>query len=135
MADRLGGCLCGLVRYKLKSEPEAIAVCHCTHCQKQSGSVFSFNLFINEEDYEQQGQTQVYLDIGDSGEPSYRHFCGSCGSPITTRVSLMPGKVLVKAGTLDSMDGLQPQIEIYTDRSVKWLHPIDGTHRFPLSPG
>lgn len=134
MAERLGGCLCGLVRYTLKSDPEAIAVCHCTHCQKQSGSVFSFNLFINEADYEQKGQTMVYLDRGDSGEPSYRHFCGSCGSPITTRVSGMPGKVLVKAGTLDNMDGLQPQIEIYTDRSVKWLPPIEGTHRFSLSP-
>ena len=134
MVNRLGGCLCGAVRYALKSEPEAIAVCHCTHCQKQSGSVFSFNLFINEDDYEQRGQTNVYLDRGDSGEPSYRHFCGSCGSPVITKVAMMPGKVLIKAGTLDSMEGLRPEIEIYTDRAVKWLNPVDGAMRFARSP-
>ena len=42
MEHRQGGCLCGAVRYVLKNEPRAIAICHCTHCQKQSGSVFSF---------------------------------------------------------------------------------------------
>lgn len=134
MQLRKGGCLCGAVRYTLKSEPEATAVCHCTHCQKQSGSVFSFNLFVEEADYEQTGHTLVYLDRGDSGEPSYRHFCESCGSPILTRVSQMPGKVLIKAGTLDSMDGLRPQVEIYTERAVTWLEPISGAKRFPLSP-
>lgn len=134
MRHREGGCLCGAVRYTLKSEPEAIAVCHCTHCQKQSGSVFSFNLFVPEADYEQRGETAIYLDRGDSGEPSYRHFCRDCGSPITTRVTAMPGTVLVKAGTLDSMEGLQPQTEIYTDRAAKWFGPVAGTARFSRSP-
>ncbi|WP_341866723.1 GFA family protein [Caballeronia ptereochthonis] len=36
----------------LKGEPLASAICHCTHCQKQSGSLFSFTLFIWETDYE-----------------------------------------------------------------------------------
>lgn len=134
MAIRLGGCLCGSVRYTLKSEPEVIAVCHCTHCQKQSGSVFSYNLFVKEEDYEQDGETMVYLDRGDSGEPSYRHFCGSCGSPVITKAALNPGKVIVKAGTLDNMDGLKPDIEVYTSRCVEWLSPFKGTQRFLTSP-
>lgn len=131
---RTGGCLCGAVRYLLRGEPEAIAVCHCTHCQKQSGSPFSFNLFFKEADYEQTGETRFFVDTGDSGQPSHRHFCGSCGSPILTRVSTLPGMVLMKAGTLDSMEGLQPQIEIYTDRAVKWLAPAPGAVRFARSP-
>jgi hypothetical protein len=105
MQDRQGGCLCGAVRYVLKGEPQAAAICHCTHCQKQSGSLFSFNLFISEAHYEQRGETIVYEDRGDSGHPSYRHYCGSCGSPIITKVSTLPGRVQAKAGTLDSMEG------------------------------
>ena len=131
---RKGSCLCGAVQYMLKGEPQAIAVCHCTHCQKQSGSAFSFNLFFSEENYEQHGETMAYPDTGDSGQLSYRHFCGNCGSPIVTKVSMMPGVVLVKAGTLESMEGLHPNVEIYTERAVKWLPPIAGTERFARSP-
>jgi hypothetical protein len=130
MQDRKGGCLCGAVRYVLKGEPRAIAICHCTHCQRQSGSLFSFNLVIRETDYEQSGESMVYVDKGDSGQPVYRHFCGRCGSPILATIAAAPGKVVVKAGTLDSMEGLQPQTEIYTDHAVKWLAPVAGATRF-----
>jgi hypothetical protein len=135
MKNREGGCLCGAVRYVLNGEPQAAAICHCRHCQRQSGSLFSFNLFIAEADFEQHGETKIFEDRGDSGQPSYRHFCGSCGSPVITKVALMPGQVLVKAGTLDSLEGLpSPQVEIYTDRAVEWLSPFVGTNRFALSP-
>jgi hypothetical protein len=135
MQYRKGGCLCGAVRYVLKAEPNAAAICHCTHCQKQSGSLFSFNLFVSEADYEQRGETEVFEDRGDSGQPSYRHFCGQCGSPVITKVAMMPGQVIVKAGTLDSLDGLpHPQTEIYTDHAVTWLEPFAGARRFSQSP-
>ncbi|SIT46668.1 conserved hypothetical protein [Paraburkholderia piptadeniae] len=135
MLNRKGGCLCGAVRYVLKGEPQAAAICHCTHCQKQSGSLFSFNLFVREADYEQQGETMVFTDRGDSGQPSYRHFCGHCGSPVITKAAMMPGQIIVKAGTLDSMEGLRPpQTEIYTDCAVEWLEPFAGTRRFAQNP-
>jgi hypothetical protein len=130
MQDRKGGCLCGAVRYVLKGEPRTIAICHCTHCQRQSGSLFSFNLVIREADYEQSGETMVYVDKGDSGQPVYRHFCGRCGSPILAKTALAPGRVVVKAGTLDNMEGLQPKTEIYADHAVKWLAPVAGAARF-----
>jgi hypothetical protein len=130
MQNRKGGCLCGAVRYVLKSEPRAIAICHCTHCQRQSGSLFSFNLVVREADYEQSGETMVYVDKGDSGQPVYCHFCGRCGSPILATIAAAPGKVVVKAGTLDNMEGLEPRTEIYTDHAVKWLAPVAGAARF-----
>jgi len=85
---------------------------------------------IREADYEQQGETMVYVDKGDSGQPVYRHFCGGCGSPLLAKIAAAPGKVMIKAGTLDSMEGLQPQTEIYTDHAVTWLAPVAGTTRF-----
>jgi hypothetical protein len=114
----------------LKGDPRAIAICRCTHCQRQSGSLFSFNLVIREIDYDQRGETRVYVDKGDSGQPVYRHFCGNCGSPILAKTALAPGKVVVKAGTLDNIEGLQPKTEIYTDHAVKWLAPVAGAARF-----
>jgi len=36
----------------------------------------------------------------------------------------------MKAGTLDSMEGLQPKTEIYIDHAVKWLAPVVGVANF-----
>ena len=130
MTDREGGCLCGAVRYVLKAEPLMTAVCHCTHCQRQSGGVFSTNLAIPDAAYVQTGETKVFTDKGDSGKAVWRHFCGACGSPILSKVEAMPGLSLVKAGTLDDMSGLKPGIEVYTDHAAAWVVPIAGAQRF-----
>src|SRR3978361_1970402 len=123
-AERPGGCPGGAGGYTWKSAPRAIAICHCTHCQKQSGSLFSFNLVMREADYKQSGETAVYQDSGDSGQPVYRHFGRTCGSPLFATTALAPGKVVVKAGTLDNIEGLRPKAEIYTDHAAQWLAPI-----------
>jgi len=134
MEVREGGCLCGAVRYRVTAEPGTVVICHCTHCRRASGSAFSVNLLVQEGDYEQSGETKFFLDKGDSGLPSYRHFCGQCGSPVVTKAENLPGMVLVKAGTLDEPAGLRPQVEIYTDHAAAWQLPVAGSTRFPQAP-
>jgi len=41
-----GGCQCGRVRYQIRAEPLAVYVCHCTECQRQSGSAFALSLAV-----------------------------------------------------------------------------------------
>ena len=41
-----GGCLCGAVRYTINAPISALRVCHCTHCQKTSGTGSSVNAVI-----------------------------------------------------------------------------------------
>ena len=38
-----GGCLCGNIRYSVSQPIEKIIACHCTHCQKASGSDAAYN--------------------------------------------------------------------------------------------
>ena len=135
MTQRTGRCLCGAISYTLKSEPTMMAVCHCTHCQRQSGGVFSTNIMIAEADYTQSGETKVYRDKGDSGQAVWRHFCGECGSPILSKVGAMPGMVIVKAGTLNDWSGLAPTIEVYTDHAAPWVTPVLHAHRFAQGAG
>lgn len=135
MSERKGGCLCGAVRYELKAEPAMTAVCHCTHCQRQSGSVFSSNVVVMAADYVQHGTTKVFEDTGDSGQGVHRHFCGNCGSPILSMIDLMPGMLMVKMGTLDDFSGIMPGMELYTDHAANWVSPIDGARRFGQASG
>ena len=43
----LGGrCSCGQVKYQLQNTPLFTHVCHCTWCQRESGSAFALNGFV-----------------------------------------------------------------------------------------
>jgi hypothetical protein len=129
-----GGCLCGAVRYRIDGPILMTAVCHCTHCQRQSGSVLSFNVMVDEAHYHQQGSTKVYEDRGDSGKPVWRHFCGDCGSPILSRLGVRPGLLAVKGGTLDSLEGLKPAARLYCRHAPGWLDELGAVEGFAENP-
>lgn len=134
MAHLTGGCLCGAVRYEIAKPPQVTAICHCTHCQRQSGSMFSTNIVVQDADYSQTGETKVYEDNGDSGQPVWRHFCGQCGSPLFSRIALMPGMTMIKAGTLDDFSSITPGVEVYTAHAAAWVAPV-APARFPQAAG
>lgn len=51
MADSLlfpmdGGCACGLVRYRVHARPLIVHCCHCTSCQRETGSAFAVNAIV-----------------------------------------------------------------------------------------
>ncbi|MGH9519056.1 MAG: GFA family protein, partial [Terriglobales bacterium] len=41
-----GGCTCGSVRYRLMARPIFVHCCHCSWCQRETGSAFAVNAFI-----------------------------------------------------------------------------------------
>ena len=38
-----GGCTCGKIRYRLSGRPLIVHACHCTWCQRETGSVHALN--------------------------------------------------------------------------------------------
>lgn len=122
-----GGCLCGAVRYEISQAPMATVLCHCTHCQRQSGSLLSMICAVPEAAFKPTGTMSMYLDTGDSGGKVERHFCGRCGSPIISKVAAMAGMVFVKAGTLDRWQDFKPSAEYYRSRTAPWFPAIAGT--------
>lgn len=116
-----GGCLCGAVRYTLTSEPAMPMVCHCKHCQRQSGSAFSTIVAVPKSDCSVSGDVSSYIDTADSGNMITRQFCGRCGSPLFTLSDTMPGMIFVKAGTLDDTDAYTPQVHIWAKSKQGWV--------------
>lgn len=119
-----GGCLCGQVRYAFSGDPMMTAICHCRHCQKQSGAPFSLVYVVADEAYRENGETRIYEDRGESGAAVYRHFCATCGSPIRSMAAALPGLTIVKAGTLDLPAPWTPALEAYCDSALGWMPPI-----------
>ena len=40
------GCQCGAIRYEVSEAPQLVYTCHCTECQRLTGSVFSMELVV-----------------------------------------------------------------------------------------
>jgi hypothetical protein len=38
-----GGCACGHIRYRLTGKPMIVHACHCSWCQRETGSVHALN--------------------------------------------------------------------------------------------
>ena len=102
------------IRYTCNAEPLLTAVCHCPHCQKQSGTSFSVIVAVPKDSLVIAGQTlKTFDDVGESGLPVLRRFCGKCGSPIVSHVGAMPDLAFIKAGTLESTSWLlNPTMEV-----------------------
>jgi hypothetical protein len=49
MSKITGGCLCGAVRFESSAEPKIVVACHCSTCQKNTGSAFSMNVAMPED--------------------------------------------------------------------------------------
>jgi hypothetical protein len=120
---RTGRCLCGSVTYEL-GDVLATAVCHCSHCQRQSGAAFSVNLVAHESQLTVRGELKTYEERGDAGGDTVfvrRRFCPECGSPIVSELALSGGIVAVKAGTLDDTSDVQPGLEAWCVDRQPWV--------------
>lgn len=129
MSKMNGSCLCGSIRYTCNAEPLLTAVCHCPHCQKQSGTSFSVIVAVPKDSLRIAGQTlKTFEDVGESGLPVRRQFCGKCGSPIVSHLEAMPDLAFIKAGTLKNTSWLNPTMEVWCETAQPWID-IDGTRQ------
>jgi hypothetical protein len=129
-----GGCLCGKVRYSGEAEPIFVGVCHCSACQKGSGTAFNTVMAVPKAGISTSGKVQTYQGRGDSGKPTYRRFCPECGSPVAIEAELMPDAVMIPVGTLDDKSGVKPAMQIYCDSAQPWAMLEGGIQRFPKMP-
>ncbi len=115
-----GGCLCGAVRYEIDGEPIFSGHCHCTDCQKATGTGHVSVMAFPASAVKVTGETRGYAVTAESGQPYTRNFCPTCGSLIFGEPAAMPGVMTVTAGTLDDTSLYQPQTVIYTRSRPAW---------------
>jgi hypothetical protein len=113
-----GKCLCGNVSYQCHSEPKAVFNCHCEDCRRATGSVFGTNLFVPEAKVEISGAVSSYSHISDSGSTMTKRFCPNCGSLLFGSNSAKPNVVSIRAGTVDQLALIKPQINLFMDKKV-----------------
>ncbi len=130
--EREGGCACGTVRYRLAAEPLIVHACHCRDCQRLTGSAFVTNIWIErrfvETDHDRLRANRV---TAGSGKPHDVFRCPDCGTAIYSKYHAAPGDtVLLRAGTLDRPETIEPDVHIFTRSKVPWLDLPAGARSF-----
>jgi hypothetical protein len=123
-----GGCRCGRVRYRaaLDAMPKAYA-CHCLDCQTWSGSAFSANFILGEDQLEVTGEPALFELTSDDGmRVSRQRGCPVCFNRVFNTNTARPGLAIIRAGTLDRSDELTLVAHIWTKRKLDGIDIPDG---------
>ena len=120
-----GGCACGAVRYELSSQPFASGWCHCTTCQRLSGSPGMVFASIRRGDFAYVEGEELVRPLVLTGFAE-RAFCSGCGSPLTVAYDFQPDTIDFTVCTLDDPSQAPPEHHIFWASKPEWLEIADG---------
>jgi len=124
MADGFsGGCLCGSVRYESTMGAAFAGDCYCDDCRKASGTSHGSHMGVPEAAFTLTGALSSFEKPADSGNVVTRKFCPTCGSPVLSSNSGVPGMVFVRASSLDDAEAFKPMMTVYGSRAPSWSPP------------
>jgi hypothetical protein len=118
-----GGCTCRALRYRVTSKPLFVHCCHCTWCQRETGSAFALNAMIEAERVVLlSGELDVVHTPSNSGKGQKITRCPQCRIAVWSNYSGAGDAIrFVRVGTLDQAFRLPPDIHIYTSTKQPWL--------------
>jgi hypothetical protein len=118
-----GGCLCGAIRYRVKGDPTLVSVCHCTFCQRRTGSVCGIAVFFAQENVEFTGDgLTTYEHTSDESNRWLRlHFCNRCGTTVTATLERFPDGRAIFGGTFDDPNWFKIDRHIWTRSAQHWV--------------
>ena len=126
-----GGCLCGGVRFELSEPASRAGYCHCTRCQKRTGSGSSAQAEI--------GGGNFQLVTGEELVKGWRHpdggfeklFCRECGAHLFSRNPDDASQMSVRMSAFDGDPGVRPSWRTHVGSAADWEPlPDDGLPRF-----
>ncbi|HTJ04241.1 MAG TPA: GFA family protein [Caldimonas sp.] len=124
-----GGCACRTVRYRMTSRPLFVNCCHCTWCQRETGSAFAINAMIEADRVELlRGEVDVVDTPSASGKGQRIARCPHCRVAVWSNYGGGGDAVrFVRVGTLDEPGRLPPDVHIFTTTKQPWVVLPPGT--------
>ena len=123
-----GRCHCGAVTYEAEINPDDVGICHCTDCQRLTGTAFRVTVSTAASQFRQTGKMpKRYEKRADNGAVRLQFFCGDCGSPIYTTGEGKDAEVVgIRWGSINQRRDLKPNHQIWCSSAVDWLDEIAG---------
>ena len=119
------------MRFELGSPPVEAYYCHCTRCQRRTGTGSSAQARIDGRGFR--------IVAGEELVKGWRHpdggfekfFCRECGAHLFSRNPDDPSQMSVRMSAFDEDPGLRPAFRAFVNYAAAWEPiPDDGLERF-----
>jgi hypothetical protein len=128
-----GSCHCGAIAYEAEVDAERVVICHCTDCQKLTGSAYRVSVGTTRQQLVvRHGVPAIYVKTLDRGARRAQAFCSACGSPLFTYDVDHPEALGLRVGCIDQRRGLRPVKQIWCQSALPWsmdVHDLPRTAR------
>ncbi len=113
-----GECVCGKVTYEVAENISKLYQCHCSICQKQTGSASQTGFFCQSENFAWlSGQGLISSFKKESGYSV--SFCSNCGSTVPN-VFRTGDKYWVPAGAFNNLVDAKIENHIFVANKADW---------------
>ena len=131
---RIAQCCCGSLRAQTTGEPAFVGACHCTECQRRTGSPFGVSTYFPKEQVRTERPSKVYVRGSDAGRKIEIHFCPDCGSSVFWYAELYADMVGIAFGAFADPSMPRPTLSVWETTRHPWVsfdHQLD---RFTVQP-
>lgn len=129
-----GSCLCARVQYELTHWPLTYYACHCTDCQRRTGSAMRLAMWVRRDALVvREGDAKLYTFEFGGRERHYRG-CAVCCSRLWAEPEHRPKLAVLLAGTLRQQREFEPVAHIWTRSSLPWVEIPPGVAAYETQP-
>jgi hypothetical protein len=119
-----------LLRLVANAEPEWVNICHCTLCQRRTGSVLHAGAYFRRTGMVRAGESNIYLRLADSGHRMSFHFCPTCGSNVFWEATRFPHHYGVAVGAFADPAFPPPSFSVWEASMQGWVSIPKKVERF-----
>jgi hypothetical protein len=118
-----GRCACGEIRYRVLSRPIIVHCCHCTWCQRETGSAFALNAVVEADRVViENGAPELVVTPTLSGKGQRVWRCPKCRLALWSNYAGAGERInFVRVGTLLEPGRLPPDVHIFTSTKQPWV--------------
>ncbi len=114
-----GSCGCGAVRFEIAQPLVAAAYCHCTRCQKRTGTAASASATVAPGSVTVSAGADRLRDWTPPGGLA-KTFCGECGSHLFARDPDGGEIAIVRMAAIEGDPGVRPSMHQFVAYAAPW---------------
>ena len=129
-----GGCGCGAVRFEIDEALLGAGYCHCTRCQRRTGTAAAASARL--------APGSIRITAGEQALRAWapeggfeKLFCGECGSALWAADPDTGDATFVRLGAIEGDPGVRPSAHMFVANAAPWEPiPDDGLPRYEGRP-